>query len=328
MRVAITGVSGLLGGNLAALARERGHTVVGLHRASSARNHLADLGIEWALAPLHEPDALRRALENAEVVFHCAARTSMLPHPTPALIAANVHGTDAVLSAAREVGVPRVVHVSSTVAVGVSTDGQPCTEESAFNLEEHGLADGYARTKHESEQRALRAAVEHDVVVVNPGFLFGPRDARPSSGTMILQVARGAARLASAGRNCFVSAADVACGAWLAYEHGRRGERYILGGENWTYREAFGRIAAIVGAAPPLAVAPEPVARLVGLGGDLVQAVTGREQPVTTQTVRWGYAQGFVFDSSKARRELGYAPGDPEDGIRAAWAWFRDHGRA
>lgn len=330
MRVAITGATGLLGANLAAVCREAGHDVVAVRRGSSRTDAVDDLDLRWAEASLSDPEALARAYDGAEVVFHCAAAVSVLPRATPGLIAANVDGTMNVLAAVRSAGVRRLVHTSSTVTVGISEDGSPCDERHDWNLARHGLADGYAVTKRQSEELVAAAVAGGavDAVIVNPGFLFGPRDARPSSGTLILEVGAGRAWVASPGRNCFVDVRDVARGMLAASERGRSGERYILAGENLTYGEVFARVAAVVGRRPPRLSAPRSLAALVGLGGDLRQAITGREGAVTTNTVRWAYEPGFVFSSDKARRELGYTTGPLDRAIADAWAWFREHGMA
>jgi dihydroflavonol-4-reductase len=118
---------------------------------------------------------------------------------------------------------------------------------------------------------------------------------------------------------------DVARGLLLAAHKGQKGERYILGGENLTYREIFTRIASVVGASPPLGTAPRWLARTLGLAGDVAMSIRQREMPVTTLTVRWGYTEGFVFDSDKARKELGYSTRPIEEGIAAAWKWFSAH---
>lgn len=330
MQVALTGASGLLGGNLAEALVRAGRTVVATRRASSPLAHLAHLPIRWVDADLNDPDALARAFDGCAAVVHCAAMTSVLPRPTPALVRANVDGTQGVLDACARAGVARLVHVSSTVAVGVSDTDAPCDERSPWNLPERGLDDGYARTKRDAEQRVLDAvaAGSTDAVIVNPGFLFGPLDARPSSGAMILAVAAGRAFVSTPGRNCFVDARRVADGVLLALERGASGERYILGGENLTYTEVFARIARIVGRPPPRVELPRALSRPVGWMGDLVQWLSGREPEVTSTTLAWAYERGFVFDSGRARRELGWDPGALDDGIDAAWAWFRATGRA
>lgn len=330
MRVAVTGASGLLGANVAAAAVAAGHEVICTRRGTSRADAVADLPIAWVEAPLTDPDALARAFAGCAAVIHCAASTSILPRVTPALAEANVQGTAHVLDAVARAGVRRLVHVSSTVAVGVSDDGAPCTEDSPWNLAAHGLADGYATTKRESEGLVVAAvaAGRVDAVIANPGFLFGPRDARPSSGAMILEVASGKAVVAAPGRNNFVDARAVAATLLRMIDAGRPGERYILGGENRTYLEMFATIADVVGRRRPFGSAPRPLAMAAGLVGDLAQALTGREQAITTNTVRWGYHPGFVVSSEKARRELGHAPGPIGDAVAAAWDWFRATGRA
>jgi dihydroflavonol-4-reductase len=327
MRICITGATGLLGANVAVRAREAGHDIVCTRRATSDTRVLDALDPVWIEAPLSDVDALTRAFDGCTHVVHCAARTSMLPTATPALVAANVTGTDHVVEACERAGVDRLLHVSSTVAVGVSTDGTPCDESSPWNLPEHGLDDGYATTKRQSEENVRNAVQDGriDAVIVNPGFMFGAYDARPSSGEMILQVAKGNGRVTSPGRNSFCDARRVADGMLAALERGQSGERYILAGENLRYAEIFGRIAQVVGRPPPRLAVPHALARPVGWLGDLAQWWTGRDQPVTTMSLRWGYAEGFVASSDKAIRALGYDPGTPDEGIRAAWAWFQEN---
>lgn len=324
----VTGATGLLGGNLAAALLDAGHSVRCTRRATSAVGHLDGLVIEWVEADVRDVEALTRAFAGAEVVFHCAAAVSISKSVTPQMQAITVDGTAHVVEAVRRAGVGRLVHCSSTVAVGLSVDGTPCDESAAFNFAEYGLEDGYVITKRAAED-IVRAAAQGDVdaVIVNPGYMFGPFDARPSSGKMIIDVARGKVPGVSTGKNSFVAARAVAEGMIAAWQAGRRGERYILAGENLTYAEMFGRIAAVAGVEAPTRVFPRWMAAVVGRLGDLQARLTGGEPLISGNKVAWGYCDRFVFDSGKARRELGYAPGEVEDGVRAALAWFRETGR-
>jgi dihydroflavonol-4-reductase len=317
----VTGATGLLGGNLAEALIQAGWRVRGTRRRSSHVDHLADLGIEWVEARLDDPDALARAFDAASLVFHCAANLDIARNPTRDQLEANVLGTRRVIAAARRAGV-RLIHCSSTVAVGVSDDERPCTETQRWNIPERGLADGYAITKRQSEEE-VAAAREVDRVIVNPGYMLGPRDARPSSGRMILEVARRRLVAGPPGFNSFVDVRDVARGMISAATRGRRGERYILAGENVPYTEAFARIAHVVGGRPPRFPLPRGPAVAGGWLGDLTHALTGRSPRVTSTMVRWGFERGFQMDSSKARAELGYATRPWEEGVEAAWKWFR-----
>ena len=325
----VTGASGLLGGNLAAELRARRVHVRAIRRASTRLDHLADLDIEWVHGDLDDPASLAHACRGADVVFHAAALVAVTPTVTPALRRANVDGTAALLAAAKAAGVGRFVHVSTVAAVGLSTDGRPVGEDARWNFPDFGLDDGYATSTHQAEQ-LVRAAAVHDLdaVIVNPTYMFGPRDARPSSGQMIVQVVKGRAPVWTPGYNNFVDVRAVARGCVLAWERGQRGRRYILGGQNLTYREAFTRIARVAGVRPPLLPAPRLAALAVGYLGDAYQRVTGKEPVVTSVAARYAYTRRFQFTSARAEAELGYRAGPLEPAIADALAWFRARGMA
>lgn len=323
-RVVITGASGLLGGNLAAELIARGHEVAATRRAGTRIAHLADLPITWLDADLGDPRALATAFAGAAAVFHCAAAVTVQREVTPEMTAANVTGTQHVIDAVEAAGVPRLVHTSSVVAVGLSTDGQPCDETAAWNFEEAGLIDGYAITKRRAEELVHAARDRIDAVIVNPTYMFGPRDVRPSSGGMILNVARGRVPGSTSGYNNFADARDVARGMIAAWELGRRGERYILGGHDLTYGDVFRLIARVANVKPPRLHVPETMARALGKVGDLMER-RGKQPLVNSTQVRYAYTDRFRFTSAKAMRELGYTISPLEPAIADALAWFRAH---
>jgi dihydroflavonol-4-reductase len=320
----ITGASGLLGGNLAAELRSRRIHVRALRRPSTRIDHLADLDIEWVYGELDDPSSLEHAFRGADAVFHAAAQVAVVPRVTAALQRANIDGTAAVIAAARAARVGRLVHVSTVSAVGLSTDGQPVGEDARWNFPDFGLDDGYATSKHRAEQLVRAAAINDlDAVIVNPTYMFGPRDARPSSGAMIIQVVRGRARAWTPGFNNFVDVRAVARGCVQAWERGQRGRRYILGGDNLSYRDAFTRIAQVAGVRPPWLPAPRLATLAAGYVGDAYQAVTGKEPLLNSTVARYAHTHRFQFSSARAQAELGYRIGPLDDAIRDAVAWFR-----
>ena len=188
----VTGVTGLLGANLAKALLEAGHRVRATRRHTSRADHLRDLAVEWVDADLGDTAGLTRAFHGCDVVFHVAALVSVRRAPTPELVTTNVEGTRHVLAAVQAARVPRLVHCSTVGAVGLSEDGSPCTEESRWTFAERGMSDGYVETKRRAEQLVREAAAAGlDAVIVNPSYMFGPYDARPSSGKMIVSVVRG-----------------------------------------------------------------------------------------------------------------------------------------
>jgi dihydroflavonol-4-reductase len=323
-RVVITGASGLLGGNLAAELRAQGHEVVATRRAGTRIAHLEDLALAWEDADLGSIEALTRTFAGADAVFHCAAAVSVRREVTPEMTAANVTGTANVIDAAIAARVPRLVHTSSVVAVGLATDGRPCDETAAWNFEAEGLLDAYAITKRRAEDVVHAARDRLDAVIVNPTYMFGPRDARPSSGRLIIDVARRRVPGWTPGYNNFVDARDVARGMIAAWRRGRRGERYILAGHDMTYGDVMREIARVAGVAPPRLRVPRPLAWALGRWGDLVER-RGKEPLVNSTQIRYAYTDRFRFRSNKAAAELGYSPGPLEPAIRDAIAWFRAH---
>ncbi|HWU88722.1 MAG TPA: NAD-dependent epimerase/dehydratase family protein [Kofleriaceae bacterium] len=321
-RVVVTGASGLLGGNLAAELAAAGHEVVATRRAGTKIAHLADVPLAWADADLGSVEALTRAFAGAAAVFHCAAAVTIKREVTAEMTAANVTGTANVIEAVIAAGVPRVVHTSSVVAVGLSTDGRPCDEAAAWNFDAEGLIDAYAITKRRAEEAVHAARDRIDAVIVNPTYMFGPRDARPSSGKLIVDVVRRRVPGWTPGYNNFVDVRDVARGMIATWQRGRRGERYILAGHDLTYRDVMREIARVAGVAPPRFRIPRPIARIVGRWGDLVER-RGGEPVVNSTQVRYAYTDKFRFASGKAAAELGYAPGPLEPAIRDAIDWFR-----
>ena len=322
MRVAITGASGLLGGNLAAELVAAGHEVVATRRAGTQVAHLADLPIAWRDADLADAAALARAFDGAAAVFHCAAAVTIKREVTPEMRAVNVDGTRHVIDACIKAGVARLVHTSSVVAVGLSTDGRPCDETARWNFDELGLLDAYAITKHEAEEVVHGAQDRIDAVIVNPTYMLGPRDARPSSGELIRKVVKHRIPGWTPGYNNFVDVRDVARGMIAAWQKGRRGERYILAGHDMTYRRLFETVAQVAGVRPPLLPAPRLLARALGKWGDLVER-RGGEPIVNSTQVRYAYTDRFRFASTKAARELGYKYGPLEPAIHDALDWFR-----
>jgi dihydroflavonol-4-reductase len=324
MRIAITGASGLLGGNLAVEACAAGHTVVATRRGSSRIRHLEHLPIEWVEADLGDAAGLTRAFSGCEQVYHVAAVVSVRRSPTSALVSANVDGTDNVLRAVAAAGRPRLVHTSSAVTIGLSEDGRPCDETARFNFGEHGMLDGYVITKREAEVRVL--ASDLDVVVVNPTYMLGPYDSKPSSGKILVELARGGVPGNSSGGNNFVDVRDVARGMLLAGARGRDHERYILGGTNMPYAEAFTTFCRAMGVAPPRFTFPRWLAAFGGWAGDLQERLTDAEPVLNSVTVGWGYCTNYQFTSAKAERELGYTHGPIEPAVIDAIAWMRANG--
>ena len=167
----------------------------------------------------------------------------------------------------------------------------------------------YKRTKLEGERAALDAArAGAEVVIVNPTTPVGPGDRRPTpTGKMIADVASGRARgyLAGSALN-IVAVQDVAVGHVRAFERGRPGQRYLLGGENVSMRDVFAAVAAAAGRRPPAIAVPWRAAYAAALAADTALRPFGREPKLLSlDEVRLARLP-MTFDDALARRELGH----------------------
>jgi dihydroflavonol-4-reductase len=220
--------------------------------------------------------------------------------------AVNVRGVRNVLDAALRGPRRRIVHTSTCATCG-PVPGRAAHE--GDQPPDFELRVPYKRTKIAGERLALRAAAEGaEVVVVNPTVPVGPGDRRPTpTGKMVADVAHGRAGAYLAGGVLNVVAVeDVAAGHLLAYEHGRSGERYLLGGENVPIREVFAAVAVAAGRRAPRVAVPWAAAYAAARVWDAALRPFGREPTLLVlDEVRLGRVP-LVFDDSRARSELGY----------------------
>lgn len=324
MTTLLTGGTGLLGAHLVRALNARGIRPRVLVRERSDRRGLEGTEHELAQGDVLDAHAVEKAMRGVDAVFHLAATTRQDPAFALALERVNVEGTRNVVHAARLVRARRLVHVSSLAAVGHGTLEDPATEDTPFNFEGNLP---YHQSKRRGEALALAASGDAlEVVVANPGYLLGAYDVKPSSGELLLLVARGLLPFYPSGGNNFVNAADVAEGLCLLMERGRAKERYILGGENLTYRELLTQCAEEAGVRPPALPAPrrllERAARVADVLGYLSpERMRNLSTSVVTMMSLTAYAS-----SAKASRELGYRARPVRLGIRDAYRWFQDQG--
>jgi dihydroflavonol-4-reductase len=239
----------------------------------------------------------------------------------------NVDGARHVLIAARRAGVPRVVHTSSIAAVGVVADRDVADEDTPYNSWDVG--NDYVLSKYVSELEVFRlAGPDLEVVCVNPAFPFGANDTGPTpTGQMVADTLRGRLPFVIEGGFNAVDVRDVAEGHLLGAVHGVTGRRYILGGENVTFRDFAERIAKAAGRRPPPLTLPT---KLIVSAGKVAEAlathVTRRPPMFTERSVAYMAGRFSWFSSERARHELGYRPRPLDEAIAASIAWFSARG--
>ena len=322
----VTGATGFVGSAVARALLARGASVRVLARASSDRANLAGLDVTVATGDLTDPDSLARAAAGCRHVFHVAADYRIWVPEPGTMLRANVDGSVAMLRAAHAAGAERIVYCSSVAALGLTPDGTPADETTP--VIEANLIGIYKQSKYRAEQAVLRLVAEEGVpaVIVNPAAPVGPRDIKPTpTGKMIREAAAGRMpAYLDTGLNV-VHVDDVAAGHLLALEHGRIGERYILGGENLALGDLVRLVCDVAGARAPFGKLPAGLLWPVAMGMELAARVFGVEPLVTRDHLRMARKKMF-YSSAKAMRELGYTPRPAREAVTDAVTWFRANG--
>jgi dihydroflavonol-4-reductase len=322
MRVLVTGATGFLGNNLCRILIGQGHQAIAAVRPTSNRDALNGFDVEVVSVNFNEPASIASALENVDAVVHAAALIHVGWTKLEESREANVGNTIRMARACRRKGI-RMVFVSSVDALGQGTESSPTNEN---QLDPPKPACSYVVSKREAETAfLLEVAAGLDGVIVNPSFMVGPYDWKPSSGEMMLMVYRTFLFYVPGGGCSVADVRDVAAGIVSAIENGVAGQRYILGGENITYFELWTRMAKVIGCGGPKRKLRNVLANSIGWVCDQYGNLVGKELVVNSATMTMG--QNFNWNSSeKAQRELGYQIGSVDDALADAWDWFVANG--
>jgi dihydroflavonol-4-reductase len=323
----VTGATGFVGSHVARVLAENGADLRLLVRSSSDLRNIQELNVERVTGDLRDAASLKKGVTGCDVVFHVAADYRLWVRDPDEMYRSNVEGTRAILQAAREGGVRRVVYTSSVATMGFS-NGHLADENSPVSLA--NMIGHYKRSKFMAEEIAMEAGKSGmDVVVVNPTTPVGERDIKPTpTGRIVVDfLKKKFPAYVDTGLN-LVDVAQCARGHVAALEKGRSGERYILGGENLTLKQILDKLAAITGLPSPRIRVPYVVALATGVVDQVVTGyVRNREPRATIDAVRMGRKKMFV-SSSKAERDLGWQTVPVEGALRRAVEWFQASGYA
>ena len=322
----VTGASGFVGSAVAQMFACQGVAVRMLVRAQSARKNIDDIDGDVVLGDLNDPSSLAAAVAGCDGLLHVAADYRLWTRDVDAMYQTNVTGTLALIRQAVEAGVQRVVYTSSVATLGLRSDQRPGDENTPVHYDQ--MVGHYKRSKFLAEALVMQQVRAHGwpVVVVNPSTPIGPRDLKPTpTGRVVLDAARGRMpAFVDTGLNV-VHVDDVARGHWLAYQRGRVGERYILGGEDWPLAQILSVVARHCGRSPPRLRLPHAAVMPIALGCELWARCFGGEPMATVDGIRMA-RKHMYFSSDKARCELDYSPRPAVQAIVDAIEWFRHAG--
>ncbi|MBO9668692.1 MAG: NAD-dependent epimerase/dehydratase family protein [Bdellovibrio sp.] len=325
MKVLVTGANGFLGSWLTRALVNEGHEVYALVRPKSDLSELEGINCKYLYGDVTDVVSLLETFKGIDTVFHLAGVVAYKASDRALMERVNVQGTANVVEVCRECKVRRLVHLSSVVAIGAGyTPQEVLNENSPFNV--HDLDLGYFETKHQAEVIVKKACDKGDIdaVILNPSTIYGPGDARKSSRKMMLKVAQGKLNFYTSGGVSVVAVEDVVQGILSAWKNGRKGERYILCGENILIKDLFGMIAKEAGVPAPAHQLPNKLLQVVGSFGDWMEKLgfkgpLSKENAYTATMYHW-------FDSSKAQKELNFHPRPAREAIHQSVQWAKDQG--
>lgn len=322
MRILLTGATGFLGNHLLQQLIEAGHQVTATLRHSSDPRPMDGLDVSKVVVDLNEPSEISPLIGQHDAVIHAAAMIHLGWSKIPESRKVNAGGTKTLAESARRYGI-RMVHVSTVDALG---EVDPAVPGDETRTEPPKPACAYVVSKREAEAVFLdEVRIGLDGVIVNPGFMVGPRDWKPSSGEMLLTIAKQFMPLAPAGGCSVADVRDVARGIVLALDRGVAGERYILGGHDVTYLELWTQMAKVAGRRPPIGKLPNWISKIAGAAGDLAGRFTSEEPQLNSAVVAMGQLHHW-YSSDKAINQLGYHVNDYLPALEESWEWFKQHG--
>lgn len=324
MKVLVTGPDGLLGSNLIRELLSRGYSVTAMTESAKKSLTIENLPIQKTVANLLNPQEIISATVGIDIVIHCAASTSMFPARSEVINKVNIGGTQNIVDACKKNKVKRLIYVGTANSFGSGNLHNLGTEKNLYSSEHYGL--DYMDSKYKAQLIVLENAKNGSLnaIVVNPTFMIGPFDSRPSSGEMVLSVYKRKIPGYTLGGKNFIAVKDVAVAITNAITNARNGECYILGNENLTYKQAFEKIAKTIGVNPPRLKFPTKAVLALGKINSFL-ATTFKYTTKMPYELTLLSSEIHYYSSAKAREELGLPQTALEVAIKDCYEWFLEN---
>lgn len=323
-KILITGGTGFLGTHIVRQLLDAGQKNLKV-MASRVPEWMTDSGIEAVEGSVTNRTDVGDACRNVSAIFHLAGKVSRDNNDAAAMNRIHLEGTRLLCEAAKEAGVNTMVLASSSGTIAVSEDEQIFDETFPQPVDIFSRWSYYA-SKYFQERTAL-AAFDGDgrrLVILNPSLLLGPEDERLSSTKVVLDFLARKIPYCPAGGLNFVDVRDAAAAFITGLEKGAHQQKYLLGSENLTFGEFFGRLERLSGVSAPVLKVPK---KLAMAGSSFIESMFsswGKASPVAAKEVE--QAEFFwYFDSSKAQEALGFIPRDPQETLNDTIKYLREN---
>ena len=321
-RAFVTGAGDFVGLNLIEALRDEGWDVLAFVSPSADQTYLERLGVDSIQGEISELSDLRAAMPDAvDAVFHAVYNVSLWSKDAEEQTRANVNGTACAVRVALEKGIGRFIHTSNVLAYGLHngtvTEDTPskATSCSINFVRSKGLAESEVR-------KGLRKGL--DAVIMNPANMIGPYDTKGWSRLFRL-VDKGRMPFMAAGGGSFCHSRAMAKAQVAAYDNGRTGVNYLLGGANSTYINLLSQIAHLLHRRVLPRALPHRVLSAMAVA-DESRANLLRTKPVITRETVELLSSHTYCRSDRAREELGYDPVPLKVMLEDCRNWLRQEG--
>lgn len=321
-KILITGGTGFLGTHIVRKFLEAGETNLKV-MASRVPAWMTDAGVEACEGSVTNREDVAAACNNVSAIFHLAGKVSRDNGDAAAMNKIHLEGTRLLCEAAKGESVSTMVLTSSSGTIAVS-DTAEIFDETFPQPVDILTRWAYYASKYYQERAALENFDGNGrrLVIMNPSLLLGPDDERLSSTKPVLDfLGRKIPYCPSGGLN-FVDVRDAASAFITALEKGRHQEKYLLGAENMTFAQFFGRLERLSGIAAPALKVPKKFAMA---GSSVISSIYknwNKQSPVAPNEVE--QAEHFwYFDSSKAKEELVFSSRDPQETLNDTIDYLR-----
>jgi len=322
MKVLVTGANGLLGHSVVFELLKRNHNVSIIVR--SKQNIYFDLNaVQVHIGNFTNYEQLKLAAEGCDAIIHIAAitATNLLYYKDYQKI--NAAGASLIVQVTDELNIKKLVFVSTANTVGYGNQIQLADETHPIKFPFSNSF--YAQSKAEAETIFVEASKnpEKHIVIVNPTFIIGAFDAKPSSGKMILMAYKKLIMFAPKGGKNFVAVTAVASTVCNALKQGRSGERYLASGENISFREFYALQKKIGMYKQWLIDIPDFILILVGIAGDILRK-SGIKTEICSMNIRQLMVREY-YSNEKSKAELNLPETNLTGAVKEAIDWFKEH---
>ncbi|GAB3008237.1 NAD-dependent epimerase/dehydratase family protein [Niabella terrae] len=323
-RVLITGATGLLGANAAIFLYRQGYAISVLVRRDADLGVLEGLPCSYVYGDITRQEDVLVAVAGSDIVVHAAAVTRQWGIDRKTYEQVNIEGTRHVIHACLEHGVQRLIYISTANTLAPGTMEHPGTELGGFSL--FSIGAPYIDTKYVAEQLVMEHIISRNLpaIIIHPTFMIGPYDSKPSSGALLQYGLHNKFVYCPPGGKNFVHVADVCHCIAEAIRHAPIGERYLVAGENLSYRDFFIKLADCSGRRPRLIRLPAFLLMLAGVAGSIIRRFRGNSCRLHYGTARLLCLQNY-YNGNKAARTFGLKYRKTEQAITDALDWFKIH---